>query len=470
MSINFEVRLYNSYGDFLTSITDIVDAGGAGLDYVLRCDGQIGALSLTVPRGELDQYFIWTNVDYKIGVWRSINGAPYILDNNAMFFIRAFDYTDSYTKITAYHALELLTRRLNAYRGFTGNNWGPQQTSWNGTAVEEEANIQKGFCGDIMKGIVRQNFSFQYVSSVPAASQEAPMNGIFGIFNYKRRWNYMLNSKGSKGPANWSQDLKLPNLDLQDFITIEPNKQDGIYGVSTDCNGDVVYNLLKSLQSQSVEGSEENGFAPIWLSFDMIAINERKFMFKTFPNLYGKNRGDGSFIFSSYRGNLADAKMSIDRSEETTVMYSIDKDEDIKAAINRRRLSDSPFNLREALSSPQIKESIYKRDKNMKVIIGNPRTYTVPMLLSNDAALQLAKRVPRVKIEGKAVPTPTSIRGINWDLGDIVTLDYRGYRDNYRINAVSVSISNGVVTEDVQWEAVNIAGYGTDMTEDIIKL
>jgi len=82
----------------------------------------------------------------------------------------------------------------------------------------------------------------------------------------------------------------------------------------------------------------------------------------------------------------------------------------------------------------------------------------------------LAKRVPRVKIEGKAVPTPTSIRGIDWDLGDIVTLDYRGYRDNYRINAVSISVSNGVVTEDVQWEAVNIAGFGTDMAEEITKL
>jgi hypothetical protein len=469
MTVNFEVRLYNSYGDFLTSITDIVDAGGSGLEYVIRADGQIGALSLTVPRGELDQYFQWTNVDYKIGVWRSINGAPYVLDNNAMFFVRAFEYTDSYTKVTAYHALELLTRRLNAYRGFTGNNWGPQQSSWNGPDVEDETKIKKGFCGDIMKGIVRQNFSFAYISAA-AAYQTEPHNGIFGIFNNKRRWNYMTSAKGSKGKANWTEDLKLPNLDLQNFIIVEPNKQDGIYGVSTDCNGDVVYELLKSLQSQSVEGSEENGFAPIWLSFDLIAINERQFMFKTFPNLYGKNRGDGSFIFSSYRGNLANAKMTIDRSEETTVMYSIDKDEDIKAAVNRRRLSDSPFNLREALSNPQIKEERYKRDSKMKVIKGNPRTYTVPMLLANDAALQLAKRVPRVKIEGKAVPTPTSIRGIDWDLGDIVTLDYRAYRDNYRINAVSINISNGVVTEDVQWEAVNIAGFGTDMTEEITKL
>jgi hypothetical protein len=64
------------------------------------------------------------------------------------------------------------------------------------------------------------------------------------------------------------------------------------------------------------------------------------------------------------------------------------------------------------------------------------------------------------------VPTPSSIRGLHWDVGDLVTLDYRGYRDNYRINAVSVSISNGTINEDVQWEAVDVAGYGEDTTND----
>jgi hypothetical protein len=236
--------------------------------------------------------------------------------------------------------------------------------------------------------------------------------------------------------------------------------------VSIDLAGDVVYENLKKLQSQSIEGSEEENIDPRWITFDLKAINERQFMFRTFQNQYGIDRGNGGYIFSSYNGNLADAKMTVDRSEEVTVMYSINKDEDIKAAVNRRRMSDSPFNLREALSNPQIKESFYKNTK-AKVIKTNPSTFTVPMLLANDAALELAKRVPRIKIEGKAVPTPSSIRGIHWDVGDIVTLDFRGYRDNYRISAVSVSISNGVINEDVQWEAVNITGVGTDTAMEI---
>lgn len=460
MAINYEVRLYTPFGEFLTSITNIVDAGGHGLEYVLRADGAIGALSLTVPRGELDEYFQWSNVDYKIGVWRSIHGAPFYLDNDAFFFVRTFEYTDSYTKVTAYHALELLTRRLNAYRKQTYNNWGPQQTSFGEGHLSVEGNIVRGYAGNLMKGIVRQNYSWEYYKSGAKPLTE----GNFGLFNNVLRWNYNLTKDATK--ADWTETIQLPYMDLQSFIRIEPDKNDGISKVSIDLAGDVVYENLKKLQSQSIEGSEEENIDPRWITFDLKAINERQFMFRTFQNQYGMNRGNGEYIFSSYNGNLADAKMTVDRSEEVTVMYSINKDEDIKAAVNRRRLSDSPFNLREALSNPQIKESFYKNKKD-KFVKTNPSTFTVPMLLANDAALELAKRVPRIKIEGKAVPTPNCIRGIHWNVGDIVTLDFRGYRDDYRITAVSISISNGVINEDVQWEAINITGVGTDTAMEI---
>jgi hypothetical protein len=158
------------------------------------------------------------------------------------------------------------------------------------------------------------------------------------------------------------------------------------------------------------------------------------------------------------RGNLAQASMTVDRSEESTVMYSIDKDENIRAAINRRRLNDSPFNLREGLSIPSIKDKYYKNPND---------TINAWVLQGNDAIDELAKRTTRIKIEGIAVPTPSSIRGIHWDLGDIVTVDFRGYRDDYRITAVNVTINNGNVVEKVQWEQVNLYGLGKDASDEI---
>lgn len=455
MNINYEIRLYTAKGDFLTSITDIIDAGGAGLDYVLRSDGQIGALNLSVPRGDLDVYFPWKNVDYKIGVWRSINGAPYALDNNAMFFVRSFEYTESYTKVTAYHALELLTRRLNAYRKSTFNNWGPQQTSWGGTAVETDA-MQLSYAGNLMKGIVRQNYSFEY--------QFPDNDGTFGLFNRNKRWNYVTTTGREMGSGSWLANIQLPNMDLQEYILIEPDKNDGIWTAAIDCNGGVVYELLKQIQALSIQGDEDDNVNPIYLTFDLQSVDERTFIFKTFQSVYGTNRGNGNFIFSAYRGNLAEPKMIVDRSEESTVMYSIDKNENIKAAINRRRLVDSPFNLREALSNPQIKESTYARKVNSAT---NPRDITSAQALINDAHIELLRKMPRIKIEGKAVPTPTSIRGRDWDVGDIVTLDFRGFRDDYRISAVNVSISNGQITEDVQWEQIDISGFGGDTSDEI---
>ena len=465
MAINYEIRLYNPDGVFLSAITNLVDANGAGLEYVLRADGGIGALNLTVPSGTLDKYLNWQNVDYKIGVWRSINGAPYYLDNDAMFFIRAFEYGPSYTKVTAYHALELLTRRLNAYRKFTGNNYGPQQSSWAGEEIQGTS-FKVTYAGNLMKGIVRQNYSYEAINASIVSSYKY---GVFGIFNTATRWNKQL-SGGVKGSGSrstsdgkytsWNVDLKLPNLDLSSYIEIEPEKNDGISTAGIDCNGGVVYELIKQIQSLSMEGDEDDNKDPVYLTFDMRAIDERRFIFKTYQNLLGKNLGDGKFIFSVFRGNLSEPVMTIDRSEESTVMYSMDKDENIKAAVHRRRLTDSPFNLREALSQPSIKEKYYTNPKGVDGV-------DTVKLLRNDAFIELRKRTARIKIEGTAVTTPDSIRGLHWDVGDIITLEFRGFRDNYRIVAVSVSVSNGIVTEDVQWEQVDPYGFGGDIANEI---
>ena len=221
----------------------------------------------------------------------------------------------------------------------------------------------------------------------------------------------------------------------------------------------VVHELLKQLQDLSIAGSEEDNIKPIYLTFDLKAINERQFIFRTFANAYGKNRGRGEYVFSMARGNLANASMTVDRSEESTVMYSIDKNQNVKAAINRRRLTDSPFNLREALSNPEIKEKYYKNNATNKV--------NAWVMIAMDAVEELTKKTTRIKIEGNAVPTPNSIRGLHWDVGDIVTVDFRGYRDDYRITAVNVTINNGNVDEQVQWEQVNLYGLGQDASDEI---
>jgi hypothetical protein len=461
MSVQYDIRLYTPDGTFLTSLNSIIDADGAGLDYVLRSDGDIGALTMIVPQGELDSYFNWQNVDYKIGVWRSINGAPYALDNDAMFFIRKFEYFRGYTRVTAFHALELLTRRLNAYRqmirpgtldasSMLRNNWGPNQT--NATDLEN-SNFKMTYAGNLMKGIVRQNYSFDQ-STTGENGQ-----GVFGQFNTQQRLNFVNSTKVTGGSASWSVNLNLPNLDLQQFVVVEPNTNDGISKAGIQCDMGVVHELLKQLQDLSIAGSEEDNIKPIYLTFDLKAINERQFIFRTFANAYGKNRGRGEYVFSMARGNLANASMTVDRSEESTVMYSIDKNQNVKAAINRRRLTDSPFNLREALSNPEIKEKYYKNNATNKV--------NAWVMIAMDAVEELTKKTTRIKIEGNAVPTPNSIRGLHWDVGDIVTVDFRGYRDDYRITAVNVTINNGNVDEQVQWEQVNLYGLGQDASDEI---
>jgi hypothetical protein len=46
-------------------------------------------------------------------------------------------------------------------------------------------------------------------------------------------------------------------------------------------------------------------------------------------------------------------------------------------------------------------------------------------------------------------------------------VDFRGYRDDYRITAINVTINNGNVEEKVQWEQVNLYGLGKDASDEI---
>src|SRR5262245_26563810 len=90
-------RLADALGNHLIEIAQYDK-----LDYVLNCaPGNIGVLELTLPTS-FDASLLLP--DGRIGVWRSINGAPPYLDGGAIYLIEDFEYTATSTFIRAYHA------------------------------------------------------------------------------------------------------------------------------------------------------------------------------------------------------------------------------------------------------------------------------------------------------------------------------------------------------------------------------
>jgi hypothetical protein len=108
MAILTTFRLADPLGNHLIEI-----ANYASYDYVLNCaPGNVGVLELELPRSFNTALLMR---DGRIGAWRSINGRPPYLDNNAIYLIETLRFKATSTFVRAYHATGIMARRIIAY-------------------------------------------------------------------------------------------------------------------------------------------------------------------------------------------------------------------------------------------------------------------------------------------------------------------------------------------------------------------
>lgn len=288
MTINYYARVENPFGEHIKTFRtyiDPTDGGGAGLDYILNV-GKPSSCLLTLPITEDLEIF---QVDTRILPLRSIHGrAPYN-DNSACYFVRKHTITDSWFRVSAKHAMDLIDRRAVAYEG--------------GSAFADKP---ADFAGDMIKEYLRQNIGDQI-----DASREGDQTNA---------------------------DLVTPG-----YLTIEADKGDGQSNPKTSERGSLLGVIDKIADNSTQQDT--------YMSFGMIYGGDKTFTFITKEGQWGADKREGTrgqVILDPEKGNLGNWKLEIDRSDEVTVAIAGGRGQNetriIQVAIDTARMNASPFN------------------------------------------------------------------------------------------------------------------------------
>lgn len=294
MTTTYECRITDPTGqNLLATVSNFVDnpeGGGSALGYTLNV-GNVGALRLTLPATFDDSLLL---LDGRIGVWRSINGRPPMLDGETVFFIRTWEYTEETTTVTAYSANHLRQRRIIDY--FSGTSYSSKTTPTPaGNLIKQFANEQlsSGIVGADRQGVETQADISAYLS----LQAGIPNDG-----------------------ASLAMQCAWRNLDA----------------------------VIRDLCDAST-------YAGTYMACDIVAPTEGTLQLRTYATVRGVDHRASSaqpVILSPESGSLANCRLVIDRSEEVTFAVAGGKGEGtarlIATASDPVRMAESPLNRIEA--------------------------------------------------------------------------------------------------------------------------
>lgn len=367
MTTQYTCRVLSPDGsDVLAEVANFVDpleGGGAALSYALNV-GNIGALTLTLP-ATFDASLL--RLDGRIGVWRSINGRPPTLDGQAIYLIRSWRYTETSTQVTAYHATDLLRRRIIAY--------------YAGTAFSDKAAVA---AGNQIKAFARENLG----ASISAA-----------------------NRIGAETQA-----------DISALLGIQANLGDGVSVAAQDAWA-YLYDLVKDITDASTQ-------AGTYMAAEVVAPTESTLELRTYATVRGVDHRASSaspVILSPSTGTLENCVLEVDHSQEVTFAICAGSGEGTArltaTSVDSTRMGASPFNRIEAFGDyTNISDQATLQDKA-------------------DALVRAGR--PRIEFTADVVETDGATRGIHYDLGDLITAEFRGQQYDCRLDVIGVSIGQG---------------------------
>lgn len=368
MSVMTTLRFADSFGTPLIECATYgtpADEGQATvpLDVTLNCSpGAVGVLETTLPMSFNPAFLV---EDGRIGVWRAINGrAPY-LDNGAIFQIRYIDFGPTSTFVRAYHATNLLDRRIIAY---------PAGSSFTTKAAT--------FADDLIKTFVDENM----LASIVGASRD-------GVETY---------------------------ADVSAYLTKQANLSQGASIAKSAAR--------RRLLDVATDLAQASTTAGTYLTFEVYAPTENTLELRTYATQRGVDRRAGTanpVILSSLRGNLINAHLVIDYTEAANFIVAGGQGEEIErligTAFDSTRASVSPFGRRERF-----------RDAT---------NVASQAAVDDEADTQLRASRPLILFTGDLVETPALTRGIDFDLGDIVTAEQGTQQYDVRLDLIRETIN-----------------------------
>lgn len=311
--------------------------------------------------------------DGRIHIMRSVNGGPAVREGGSCFLIRRWDFSEDYTTITAVHVNDLMRRRHILYEPSLGYG------SLTGTS------------DNVIKEFWRNNAGATIGALTRAYSTVASANDVV-------------------------------QADLSAYVSVQADVSAAPTIFST-------YVPWRNMLEVITEVSDYSLNAGTWLAAELVAPTETTLEFQTFTQQRGADRrfssGSG-LLFTSKRGNLENAILTVDAIEEITFAEAlgvVQSQEDRYTGIYHAttRSAESPFGRIEAIV-----------DSNTA-----PNDAT----LTNDAQSMVQSGLPVISAVGDLVETDQCVRGVHFDYGDFVTVEVQGVQYDMRLNIMEVNIT-----------------------------
>lgn len=210
--------------------------------------------------------------------------------------------------------------------------------------------------------------------------------------------------------------------DISALVDIQADLGDGASIAAQDAWTNL-YDLVRDIS----DGSTEAG---TYLAAEIVAPTESTLELRTYEGQRGVDHRASSgapVILSQAAGSLTNARLVVDHRDEKTVVIAGGAGEGAErltaTAVDSTRLGASPFNRVEVFGDyTNISDAATLQDKA-------------------DALLRASR--PRIEFTADVVETDGATRGIHYDLGDLVTAEFRGQQYDCRLDVIGVTVGGG---------------------------
>ena len=228
--------------------------------------------------------------------------------------------------------------------------------------------------------------------------------------------------------------------DLSSYLVIPENFTTSLCpSITTAFAWQEVFPLIKEICDYSISSG-------VYLTFDVVKLDRKRFGFYTYAICRGINRGTNSnksLYFSLDRGNLSYASLSRDHSEERNFIYAGGQGEEdsriIKTYANSSAISLSPYNRYEEFVDATSDPS--------------------PDYVQSQAQSNEMKSRAKIVVNSHIQQVQDCLYGLHYFFGDIVVIEHGGYTVDTHLDTVHI------ICSDSGSEEVTIYGRNMEDTD-----
>jgi len=212
-----------------------------------------------------------------------------------------------------------------------------------------------------------------------------------------------------------------------DNLTVVGDANDGVV-LSYSCSRNNVLQAITAVSQASIQSG-------LWI-VGQITSNGNAWTFDTFPQYFGQDRRGQSVLSLSNR-NVEQVELTYDRTQEYTTVIAAGSGTEQARFIGTNfsaEVTASPYNRKELFyTNPQLKSQALVDTAALNLTRANRATFSFGATL---------------------IQTPQFLRGVDYNVGDILTVEFNKAQYTTRLDVIDVTINSSGITERAELRLV----------------